>query len=73
MSGFKRPSFLVKSANVVARESFTRMGFETENTTSLSHYFIRKLFEFAPVQILGPYMYKVMKQTRERQLSKKKI
>jgi len=73
MSGFKRPSFLVKSANAVAKESFTRLGYETENTTSLSHYLIRKLFEIVPAQLIGPYMFKVMKETRERQMSKKKI
>lgn len=73
MSGFKKSSFLVASASAVAKESFTRLGLETENTTSLSHYLIRKVFEFVPAQILGPYMSKVMKQTRERQMSKKKI
>jgi len=73
MSGFKRPNFFVKSPNVVARESFTRLGIETENSTSLSHYLIRKFFEYVPASLIGPYMSKVMKQTRERQMSKKKI
>jgi 17beta-estradiol 17-dehydrogenase / very-long-chain 3-oxoacyl-CoA reductase len=71
MSGFKKGSILVTLPNQTALDSLSKLGKYLEVTPSLVHALERLVVNLLPVSIVGPQIYKSMKDTREKLLKRK--